>query len=245
MRKSRRIIACGQSDIGLRRTSNEDAWRADITAGFFLVADGMGGAAAGEVASGLFVRTANRILSPGPVCSGSLTVSRVENVFAEAHRTIRAHVQQHPHCSGMGCTADLLVVHDTGFVLGHVGDSRTYLFRAGRLELLTHDHTLVQQQVEQGIISPSEAREHRMRNVILRAVGAGGVPEVDIIRRALAVGDLFLLCTDGFSDMVEDEQIRAIVAGPETLQEKASRCISEARRCGGRDNITVVLMEIE
>ncbi len=239
-----RTSACARSDIGLRRSSNEDACLADSDAGCFLVADGMGGAAAGEVASGLFVRTAADLIYSDPSRSEDLAVAQVKNVFSTANEAILRHVEQNPAHAGMGCTAELLLLHTGGFVLGHIGDSRTYRLRGGSLRLLTHDHSLVQQQVDQGIISADEARHHRMRNVILRAVGTREELAVDIIRGPVLAADLFLLCTDGFSDMVDDGKIRDILRRREPLPDKVNYCIEEAKGGGGLDNITVVLVEV-
>ncbi len=240
-----RISACGRSDIGLRRSNNEDAWLADTESGLFLVADGMGGAAAGEVASGLFARTAARVVVSGPHRSEALAVACLRRVFTEARQAILRHVAHHPAHAAMGCTAELLLLHRSGFVLGHVGDSRTYLLRGGRLRLLTRDHTLVQQEMDQGIVSPAEARHRLMRNVLLRAVTANGPANEDIIRGQCMAADLFLLCSDGFSDMVDDARILELLVRPAPLAEKAARCIDAARRAGGGDNITVVLVAVE
>ncbi len=236
--------ACAETDIGLRRSSNEDTCLVDTEKGLFLVADGMGGAAAGEVASRLFASTAAGMFQVDPFRSQQQALALVKSVFSTANAAIRHHVTENPNHAGMGCTAELLALHGNGFVLGHIGDSRTYRLRRGRLKQLTRDHSLVQQQLDQGVISAEEARKHRMRNVILRAVGVQEELAVDLIKGPLLSRDLFLLCTDGFSDMVPEETVFAILAGRATLEEKASRCIRAAKDGGGLDNITVALVEI-
>lgn len=247
MNRVRKIIptsACAKTDIGLRRRANEDAYLVDNETGYFLVADGMGGAAAGEVASRLFSRTAAELFFANPLRLENEALALIKNVFFTANAAILQHVENNPSHAGMGCTAELFALHATGFVLGHIGDSRTYRLRHGRLKQLTRDHSLVQQQIEQGVISSEEARKHRMRNVILRAVGVKEELAVDIIKGQLLAGDLFLLCTDGFSDMVTDEAIHEILAARASLSEKVARCIEQAKAGGGLDNITVALVEI-
>ena len=144
----------------------------------------------------------------------------------------------------MGTTAELLAFAEGGFVLGHLGDSRTYRLRDRVLRQLTADHSLVQEQLRQGLITPAQARTHSMRNVILRAVGMGDELALDLIRGPLLSGDLFLLCSDGLTDMVEDQAILAVLTQTDDLQVKAQRLVELAHMSGGRDNITVVLVEV-
>ncbi len=144
----------------------------------------------------------------------------------------------------MGCTAELLAFYDGGFILGHIGDSRTYRFRREQLEQLTEDHTLVQQQVNDGLISSENVRHHPLRNVILRAVGLRKELALDILRGRTAPGDLFLLCSDGLTDMVEDEQIREILLCDIDINQKTKKLIEVAKAAGGHDNITVVMTAI-
>jgi protein phosphatase len=144
----------------------------------------------------------------------------------------------------MGCTAEVVAFVDDLFVLGHVGDSRTYLFRDGVLRRITKDHSLVQDQVDRKLISEEEARTHAMRNVIIRAVGIEEPLAVDILRGRAFPGDLFLLCSDGLSDMSEEDAIAARLAGPASLADKAEALIALAKAGGGKDNVTVVLCEV-
>jgi serine/threonine protein phosphatase PrpC len=144
----------------------------------------------------------------------------------------------------MGCTAELVGFFNEGFVLGHMGDSRTYRFRNGQLKQLTQDHSLVQDQIDHGLITPAEARNHPLRNVILRAVGVKKSAALDLIRGKAFPGDLFLLCSDGLTDMVDDTLIQETLSSSIVLPEKVENLVELAKSAGGYDNITVVLSEI-
>jgi protein phosphatase len=233
----------GATDIGLRRSQNEDAYAVVPDRRLLVLADGMGGAAAGEVASRLFVDTTIE------VCTGSAptedgAIVNVREAFRLANERILAHARGDPRCQDMGCTAEVLLFHPEGFVLGHVGDSRTYLFRRGRLRRLTRDHSLVQEQVDQGLLTPAEARNHSLRNVILRAVGASESVAVDLARGKVGGGDIFLLCSDGLHDSVDEALIERTLTLRGAVAAKATRLIEAAKSAGGHDNITVVLCEV-
>jgi len=154
-----------------------------------------------------------------------------------------AHVAEHPGHHGMGCTAELLVFSGDCYILGHVGDSRTYLLREGELRQITKDHSLVQQQVDQGLISAAEAKHHPMKNVVLRALGADIELSLDLSRGRIFPGDLFLLCSDGLTDMLEDAAIREALASRRSLADKVESLIEGAKSAGGRDNVTAVLCQ--
>jgi serine/threonine protein phosphatase PrpC len=236
-----KINCFGKTDPGRRRVANEDVYAIGTREGFCLVADGMGGAAAGEVASYIFAQAAQQIFSVAGNPSLEAVQSRVENAFHNANQRIIEHVNRYPDHHGMGCTAELLAFTENGFVIGHMGDSRTYLLRDGQMTQLTRDHSLVQEQLDQGLITPAEARSHPMRHVILRAVGVDATPALDLLKGTLKAGDLFLLCSDGLSDMIEDREIEAIIARRSTLSEKAAALVESANSAGGKDNVTVVL----
>ncbi len=244
MKTACKITASGLTDVGLRRSSNEDSFLVHEEGRCFLVADGMGGAAAGEIASRIFTETAARCLLLSKDCSETDSVAMVKAIYQTANAQIREHVRSTPEHKGMGCTADLLHLHDTGFVLGHIGDSRTYRMRQGKLIRLTRDHSLVQDQVDQGLISREDAKTHRLRNVISRAVGVKDELEVDIIRGRYLPGDLFLLCSDGLTDMASEESVTHILRNGEPLRTRNSQLIELAKSGGGRDNVTVVLVEV-
>jgi protein phosphatase len=233
----------GKTDPGLRRLNNEDTILVDEKQGFCLVADGIGGNACGEVASRLFSQAAEDAFSGIPY-QENLRYQILKNVFADANETIFNYAQSHPGCDGMGCTAEMLVLNDDRFMLGHIGDSRTYRLRDGEIKQLTMDHTLVKQQLDQGLITQEEAKHHSFKNVILRAVGIQQNPSLDVLRGNVYPGDLFLLCSDGLTDMVEDDFIKNHLAAVKGIREKVDGLIQEANARGGRDNISVVVVQI-
>lgn len=234
----------GRTDVGMRRTNNEDVFVVLPECGVAAVIDGMGGQASGEVASDLFAETVRELCADAAVRDANTAADIVAESFRVANGRIYGMSVREPLHSGMGCTAELIVFHENGYVLGHVGDSRSYLFRQGVLSQVTRDHSLIQEHVDNGVISPSEARNHAFKNVILRAVGVEETLAMDLLRGDHRPGDLLLLCSDGLSDMVDDEGIRDILASPSTLSEKADRLIEMAKIAGGRDNITVVVCEV-
>lgn len=234
----RNITFEGKSDTGLVRANNEDAFLISADLGFAAIADGMGGAAAGEIASRYFVTAALEVFSHN---NGERAQSLLQKTFELANRKILDHSLANPDHKGMGCTAELLTFFDRNFALGHVGDSRTYLFRGGKLEHLTRDHSFVQELIDRGVISAEEARRHPMRHVILRAVGQGETLEVELVQGGAFPGDIFLLCSDGLTDMVEDSLIESILGEPTGLDRKARKLVDVAKSSGGHDNITVVL----
>ena len=235
----------GKTDKGLRRQNNEDAFFVTDDQNYSAVADGMGGAAAGEVASALFIETVETLFArlPQPREEQEL-VSLVSEAFTRANERILRCAEEHPENQGMGCTAELIAFFDDRYTLGHVGDSRTYLFREGELRQLSKDHSLVQHQVDEGVISPQQARTHALKNVILRALGLEPALSLDLIRGRIFPQDLFLLCSDGLSDMLEDAEIAGILGSDASLQGKLHLLIEAALHAGGRDNVTVVLCQV-
>lgn len=238
------MISLGKSDTGLKRTNNEDSFLIQPELGFAALADGMGGAAAGEIASQLFTRAAQEVFTQSGDEERAQPRTLIEDVFGLANQMILDHVKEHPDHHGMGCTAELLALQDGSFHLGHVGDSRAYIFKDRRLKQLTKDHSFIQGLLDSGAITPEEARSHRMRHVILRAVGTTESLAVDLIHGELIPGDILLLCSDGLTDMVEDHSIEQILTLPVELEEKAERLIQAAKSGGGLDNITVVLTQL-
>jgi protein phosphatase len=234
----------GKTDVGLIRPNNEDIYKLNADANYCLVADGMGGAAAGETASQIFAQTAEDVFTDSVPQSEQDVLECVQSTFRYANDQILAHVAEHPEHKGMGCTAELLAITGTGFVVGHMGDSRTYRFRNGILKQLTKDHSLVQDQIDQGLITEEQARTHSMRNVILRAVGVRPSPVLDTLRGPVYKGDLFLLCSDGLTDLVEDSSISEVLCMDAGLVFKTEQLIDLAKTAGGKDNITVVLAEV-
>ena len=246
MKPSFHIIACCESDKGLVRSYNEDTCLVNNEDRYFLVADGMGGAAAGEMASSLFRETVVDLFSATPrhCLTGESVQELVFECFQSAHARILSHVEEEPAHEGMGCTAELLVFFDNDIVIGHVGDSRTYRLHNQRLNQLTTDHSFVQEQQDLGLITREQAKTHTLKNLILRVVGSSENLEVDLIGSTIEPGDIFLLCTDGLSDMVPDEQIEEILSYDMDLQVKATMLIDRANYSGGKDNISVTLIAI-
>ncbi|MEE4312994.1 MAG: Stp1/IreP family PP2C-type Ser/Thr phosphatase [Desulfofustis sp.] len=238
------VSAYGRSDTGLKRSVNEDAYFIDAASGCLVVADGVGGAAAGEVASALFVDSVATNLSGRKLATEDDAAVAIKEIFLEANAAIITHATRHPDRAGMACTAEILILLSQRFVLGHVGDSRTYRFRDGCLVRLTRDHSFVQQQLDLGRISEAEAKTHRYRNVIVRAVGSDESLDVDIIRGAAQSGDIFLLCSDGLTDMVAEHDIAACLADGQELKDAVAYLVERANAAGGKDNITVVLASL-
>ena len=237
-------IFAGQTDIGLKRENNEDVFLLNSDMDFCLTADGMGGAAAGELASKIFADTALEIFEGQTDRSQKEVLYRVQKTFQVANQKILEHVVQNRSHKGMGCTAELLAFSDEGFILGHMGDSRTYRLRDGNFEQLTQDHTLVQQQLEDGLINEDQIRNHPLRNIIYRAVGIKQELSLDLVIGQTAVQDIFLLCSDGLTDMILDDQIQDILCLNEDIHHKVDELIEKAKAAGGNDNITVVLVAI-
>lgn len=238
------ITYSGATDVGNVRTNNEDVFYICEACHYCLVADGMGGAAAGEVASKIFADTAKAVFSGHDGLAEENTIARVQTTFKLANDKILKHVARNPHDQGMGCTAELLAFSQESFIIGHVGDSRTYRLKNNTLKQLTKDHSLVQEQLDQGLITREEARRHAMRNVILRAVGVTDTVALDILKGKKTPGDLFLLCSDGLTDMVEESAVLATLRAEGTLSKKSKALVQLAKQAGGKDNITVALSAV-
>lgn len=238
------IDYAGKTDIGLKRTNNEDVLAINSESGYCLAADGMGGAAAGELASKIFAETAADLFPGNQLQTETDAIYHVQHIFFESNQRIIADGVINEHHKGMGCTAELLIFVKNLFVLGHVGDSRTYRWRNDALVQLTTDHTFVQQQVEEGVVHPENVRRHPLRHVIMRAVGLKEELLIDILKGRTLPGDLYLLCSDGLTDMVEDEQLEDILSDDSPLQQKTDALIDIAKNSGGKDNITVVIAAV-
>lgn len=239
-----KIRSFGKSDPGLKRANNEDAFLVRTEINLLSVADGMGGAAAGEVASQIFVDTASEVFSIHVERSEKEALELVQEVFRLANERILKYAAENPHHQGLGCTAELMTFFDQNYVLGHVGDSRTYLLREGQMKQLTRDHSYLQEQIDQGFLRPEEVKNHSLRHVILRAVGIEDTLALDLLRGKIFPGDIFLLCSDGLTDMVEDAHIQNILFSSLRIDHKTEGLIDLAKSAGGRDNITVVLCEV-
>ena len=230
--------SAGFTDPGRKRRRNEDSFV--IEPPLFAVADGMGGAQAGEVASRLAAAAFREFhdaddLDPEP---------RLAAIIQEANRRIFERAAGDAQVSGMGTTITAALVVEDGLVIGHVGDSRAYRLRGGRFEQLTDDHSLVADLVRSGRLSPEEADTHPQRSVITRALGTDPEVDVDTFTVAAEAGDLFLLCSDGLTTMVADDEIRDLVSGASDLQQAGKSLVKAANKAGGEDNVTVVLVRV-
>jgi len=238
-----KICAFGKTDIGIKRKVNEDTFMInDIT---FLVTDGMGGEAGGDIASQIFKATTEQVLSDFKKKDHHETKQTIKKIFAESNERILSFAKENPKLTRMGCTAELLIILNRNVFIGHIGDSRTYLLRNNKLKQLTHDHSLVQEQIDQGLITTSEAANHSYKNVILKAVGVEKELSFDLIKGSVINHDMFLLCSDGLTDMVNDTVIEQILNSNLSLSEKTEKLIETANLSGGYDNITIILVEIE
>ena len=236
-----RMESCGKTDVGLRRSNNEDAFVSAPERGLLALADGMGGAVSGEVASAIFADAVRELLSAGLPSAVEEAEGLVRNTFLLANRRIRELAARAPEHEGMGCTGEMVLFAGDRYVAGHVGDSRVYLYRDGRLRQVTKDHSLVQEQFDRGVLTPGQARVHAYRHVLLRALGIHDALAVDLLSGKADPGDLFLLCSDGLTDMVEDLIIEERLASDLSLEAKAERLVRDACDAGGYDNVTVVL----
>ena len=238
-----KIDSFGKTDPGLVRRNNEDALILKPEMGFWAVADGMGGEEKGEVASQLFIQTALELFSKLPIRSEEDVKQIIQRIFGLSNERILSWAKEN-QVQKMGCTAELMAFSGPDYVLGHVGDSRTYRFREGQLRQLTRDHSLVQEQLDQGVLTPAEAHRSPFRNVILRAIGTEDTLAVDLMRGKSIPGDLYLLCSDGLTGMVEDSKIQEVLTRPMELSQKVDQLIEGAKAAGGNDNITVILCEV-
>jgi protein phosphatase len=234
------FAAAALTDRGRKRPSNEDAFGFSVEHGVYVVCDGMGGAAAGEIASSLAVDEVLRLLTsrtadvPLPVAAEQAISAANEAIFSRAERNYRLN--------GMGTTLVGLVAEDRHVWVLNVGDSRCYRLRNLHLEQLTLDHSLVEEQVRIGRMTPSEALRSPLRNVITRALGTQSQVTPDIFEMEAEPGDLFLLCSDGLTRELSDARIESLLNVEAKLEDKCARLVNAAKKAGGQDNITCVLV---
>ena len=237
----------GATDVGRVRAHNEDSFLVDAQRGVFLVADGMGGHAAGEIASAIASEAVGAALRQGVdagLGADDLGVVMRECIH-QAHMSILNYSATKPETRGMGTTMTALVICDDGaFRVGHIGDSRCYVLRDGELEQVSRDHTWVQREVDEGRLTPMGARRHRLSHVLSRALGADSLDEPDVYSGTLLPGDLVLLCSDGLTGMLTDRLLRRILSREAELHELVAELIVGANERGGRDNITAVLIKV-
>ena len=249
-----RLRAVGLTDTGKVRDHNEDAIAWDAEIGLFVLADGMGGYNAGEVASGIAAKTVSSIireafavqdLDGADKATGLRRVSiLLRDAIARANKIIYQTSRTQPQCEGMGTTLVAALLYDNRITVAHVGDSRLYRLRSERLERLTLDHSLLQELVDRGFYSPEEAQRATNKNYVTRALGVEPSVEVEIHEHPVQKGDIFMLCSDGLSDMIEDEDIHlTITTFGANLDTVAKQLIQLANDNGGRDNVSVVIAQ--
>lgn len=243
-----RFIA--QTDPGLTRENNEDAYSFDEVAGVAVLADGMGGYNAGEVASSMastIIKTEmSRWLAEA---GGAATVQdmrrALEICVSNANTAVYRAAHDNSHYSGMGTTLVVGVFRGGDLIMGHIGDSRCYRLRKGALVQITRDHSLLQEQIDAGLLTPEQAALSMNKNLVTRALGVDDAVLLEVHEHVVEAGDSYLMCSDGLSDMVRDADIAKILQLPLTPERKAKTLVDTANAHGGRDNITVLLVQVE
>jgi len=231
---------------GMVRSHNEDSIGADVSFGLAVLADGMGGYNAGEVASNMatsFIRTElGRWLREASAQASDAEVRRAMDICVDnANRAIFNAANSNPQYAGMGTTLVVSVFRDNRLLLGHVGDSRCYRLREGRLQQITRDHSLLQEQIDAGLITLEQAAFSANKNLVTRAVGVEDTVLLETHQHDVQSGDVFLMCSDGLSDMLDDEGISQILQAHDALESGARALIDAANDAGGKDNISVIL----
>jgi protein phosphatase len=241
-----KLSAYGITDTGLMRSNNEDNFLCAEQSGLFIVADGMGGHAAGEVASQMAIDSVAKQLAED--LKQPQSPEQISTILASAIKTANQEVLQaaadNPQWSGMGTTLTLLLQNDKELYLAHVGDSRLYRWRDQQLEQLSDDQTLVAEQLRRGVLNQAEADQSNLRNILLQAIGAAET--LDICQKSFSPAnkDRYLLCSDGLTGMLSDQEISNILKANPALQRCAEQLLAAALAAGGADNITVVLVDI-
>ncbi|MBN2497935.1 MAG: Stp1/IreP family PP2C-type Ser/Thr phosphatase [Deltaproteobacteria bacterium] len=246
------VSSWARTDVGLKREKNEDSFWEDSNLMCYVVADGMGGHAAGEKASRMAVeilreriREARNATSPLNTASdggeSAAVLDLLQQAIGSASQKIKHRAEQNPELEGMGTTVTMMLFCDGRAYVAHVGDSRLYRFSDGRLEQLTEDHSLVNEQIKAGFITAEEAQFSRYRNIITRSVGFESEVTADTFSLVARPGDVFLLCSDGLTGMVHDEVLRRVLKSGD-FDRAASQLIQMANQSGGEDNITLILL---
>lgn len=250
------ISWAARTDPGLRRSQNEDSYRAIPEIGLFVVADGMGGHAGGEIASELAVAEIQNVVestaSLGPLDTWPIPFdqsygrgeNRLRAGFESANRKIAQHMETAEKLRGMATTAVAILFEESQATLAHVGDSRAYLCRADQIIRLTSDHSWVEEQMRAGMLTEAAAREHPWRNIVTRALSGSSDLQVEVTEIELQLGDRLLLCSDGLSSVLKDDETGDVIAANHDLQEGCNELISRANAAGGPDNVTTLLLQV-
>lgn len=251
------IVSGGVSDVGRARTNNEDSYQILDSLHLFILSDGMGGEAHGEVASALAVETivkyctapkedsAATLIDTAETLHWTENTKRLQNAVREANLKIYESARKNAEQRGMGATVTAAWAKEGNLSVAHVGDSRAYLLRAGNLQQLTNDHSLVAEQVRRGIITPQQAEESDMQSVLLRALGAHEEVEVDVDEVAIFSGDVLLLCSDGLTRMVTEPEIAGSLQAETVPAKAAQKLVDLANERGGLDNVTVIVIRFQ
>lgn len=239
---------CTQTHAGLLRGNNEDAVAVDPPSGVAVLADGMGGYNAGEVASSMataFIQTelGRWLLDAGQLANSKEVRRAMDICVHNANLAVFTAANTHDTYLGMGTTLVVGVFQDARLVLGHIGDSRCYRFRGNTLVQITKDHSLLQEQLDAGFITPAQAAVSTNKNLVTRALGIEDTVQLEVHEHTVEEGDIYLMCSDGLTDMVDDAPIARIMETEAPLEQKARQLISIANAHGGRDNITVLLVQ--
>jgi protein phosphatase len=240
---------CSKTDPGRARDNNEDSLAVDEPTLTAVLADGMGGYNAGEIASGMATAFIKSELSRWLTETGDGAKARevrraMEICVDNANRSIFNSANSNAHYAGMGTTLVVGVFRDDRLVLGHIGDSRCYRLRAGLLDQITKDHSLLQEQLDAGLITVEQAATSSIKNLVTRALGVDESVLLEVNEHEVQAGDMYLMCSDGLSDMINDDAIHEIVASQIPLEERAKQLIDAANESGGRDNISVLMIEV-
>ncbi|MET0311262.1 MAG: Stp1/IreP family PP2C-type Ser/Thr phosphatase [Rhizobacter sp.] len=239
---------CTQTDPGLARENNEDSVTFDAVTRLGILADGMGGYNAGEIASGMattFIKSEmGRWLSQAGRHANGKEVRRALEICVEnANRSIFNAANSNPQYTGMGTTLVIGVFQDSRLMMGHIGDSRCYRLRGTDFTQITKDHSLLQEQMDAGLITPEQAATSMNKNLVTRALGVEDTVLLEVNEHRVEPGDTYLMCSDGLSDMVDDAGIAKVLMGAASLEQKAKQLIDAANANGGRDNISVLLAQ--
>ena len=241
---------CAQTDPGLTRENNEDAYSFDEASGVAVLADGMGGYNAGEVASSMAANLITTEMSRWLAEAGAVATVQdirraLEICVSNANAAVFRAAQDNAHYAGMGTTLVAGVFRGADLVIGHIGDSRCYRLRQGDMVQITRDHSLLQEQIDAGLLTPEQAAQSMNKNLVTRALGVDDAVLLEVHEHSVEAGDVYLMCSDGLSDMVRDHDIAKILQMPLSLEQRAKTLVDAANAHGGRDNITVLLAQVE
>lgn len=246
---SYKVLSFGSSDIGLVRQNNEDAWNSLPQERFFVLADGMGGHKAGEVASAETVSVLSQLIQKAWHNSEKLTLEESEGYLRHAIEVVNRIIYQlsksDDEFRGMGTTLCTVFFHDDGIIYAHVGDSRIYCFHAGKLDLLTNDDSLMREMMDLGQLNEKQISEALYKNVLTKAVGTELHIDPSVHTIDVCQNDIYLMCTDGLSDLVSFEEIEEILNLSTSLEDAGNSLVKRAKENGGYDNITLILMQIK